>query len=251
MLDTKKLIEMEQKTFTGWDFDYISQRTEKKPLPWDYKTFILNYLKPDDMLLDMGTGGGEFLLSLNHSYNNTCASESYKPNYNLCLNKLKPLGIDVRYFVKDGDIPFSDQVFNMIINRHDSYQPKKVYNSLKDGGVFITQQVGGLNNYLLSQKVLGYPYKDFDQNKWDLEHAVAALEETGFDILFKDEVVSRCKYFDCYTLTYYCKIIQWEFPNFSVDSCLDQLNAINQEIDRNGFVEGQEHRFIIVARKNL
>ena len=35
-------------------------------------------------LLDMETGGGEFLLSLNHSKHNTSAIEGYQPNVELC-----------------------------------------------------------------------------------------------------------------------------------------------------------------------
>ena len=56
----------ENKEFKGWDFSYLDGRIEEEKLPWDYKSFICKYLNKDDMLLDMGTGGGEFLLSLQH-----------------------------------------------------------------------------------------------------------------------------------------------------------------------------------------
>lgn len=53
----------------GWDFSHIEGRyTEETDLPWDYRHIILNYLKPEMKLLDIDTGGGEFLLSLHHPY---------------------------------------------------------------------------------------------------------------------------------------------------------------------------------------
>ena len=51
------------------------------------------HLSKDMNLLDMETGGGEFLLSLNHPYENTSAIEGYKPNVDYCNKILKPLGI--------------------------------------------------------------------------------------------------------------------------------------------------------------
>ncbi len=56
----------EAHAFGGWDFSYLDGRWEDGKLPWGYKKMVLSYLKPSDYLLDMGTGGGEFLLTLNH-----------------------------------------------------------------------------------------------------------------------------------------------------------------------------------------
>lgn len=56
----------------------------------------------------MGTGGGEYLLSLVHPYKNTYATEAYEPNYQLCMRTIKPLGIEVRQLLNDNDLPFED-----------------------------------------------------------------------------------------------------------------------------------------------
>ena len=42
----------------------------------------------------LDTGGGEFLLSLHHPFQNTSATEGYPPNVQLCKETLLPLGID-------------------------------------------------------------------------------------------------------------------------------------------------------------
>ena len=71
-MDKKKLKEewlKEEKMahIQGWDFSHIYGRySEEENLPWDFRTVINKYLKNDMRLLDMETGGGEFLLSLSH-----------------------------------------------------------------------------------------------------------------------------------------------------------------------------------------
>lgn len=73
----------------GWDFSHIRNRyTEEEDLPWDYRETILRYLRPQMRLLDIDTGGGEFLLSLNHPHENTAATEGYPPNAELCRDRL-------------------------------------------------------------------------------------------------------------------------------------------------------------------
>lgn len=173
--------EEEQKVFQGWDFSHLKGRWQYQALPWDYEKIISEYLKSTDRLLDMGTGGGEFLLSLNHPYNLTCATEAYPPNVELCMKKLKPLGIDIRQVNDDVDVPF---------------------------------------------------------------------EDNGFEILMEEEVFTKLKFFDIGALVYFAKIIEWEFPGFSVEGCFDMLCKLHFEIEEKGFVEGTEHRFLIVARKN-
>ena len=41
----------------------------------------------------------------------------------------------------------------------------------------------------------------------------------------------------------------WEFPEFSVKKCFDKLLEMQEVIDKNGFVEGTIHRYLIVAKK--
>lgn len=73
----------------GWDFSHIDGRyTEETDLPWDYQSIILHYLKPEMKLLDVDTGGGEFLLSLHHPHTNTSATEAYPSEYSAMQGNL-------------------------------------------------------------------------------------------------------------------------------------------------------------------
>ena len=72
-------------------------------------------LRDDMKLLDYDTGGGEFLLSLQHPYENTAATEGFPPNVELCEERLLPLGIDLRACSDAAQIPFDDESFDIII----------------------------------------------------------------------------------------------------------------------------------------
>ena len=91
----------------GWDFSHIGERyTEETDLPWNYRDCILRYLKPDMKILDVDTGGGEFLLSLEHPCHNISATEAWPPNVELCTRTLLPLGIDFRAADGKGDLQY-------------------------------------------------------------------------------------------------------------------------------------------------
>ena len=73
----------------GWDFSHLHGRyAEEGDLPWDYREVVRHYLRPDTRLLDLDTGGGEFLLSLGHPPRLTAATENYPPNAALCRERM-------------------------------------------------------------------------------------------------------------------------------------------------------------------
>ena len=198
-------------------------------------------------LLDYDTGGGEFLLSLHHPYENTAATEGYPPNVQLCREKLLPLGIDLRECADASRIPFADASFDIIINRHGDFYPPELYRLLKPGGLFITQQVGSDNDRELVEAVLPGTAKPFPHD--NLPEQKKAFEDGGFEILQADEAYRPIHFYDVGALVWFARIIQWEFPGFSVDSCFDRLLTLQETIDSEGNITGTIHRFLIVAKK--
>lgn len=235
----------EQYAFKGWDFSHIEKRWEHEQIPWDYKEIVLKYIKSSDELLDMGTGGGEFLLTLNHPYNLTSVTEAYPPNVELCKNKLSPLGIEVEQVFDDSDIPYETNKFDIVINRHEAFNVDEVSRILKNDGYFITQQVGGRNNNDLSFKLVNDYSPGINHN---LKNNIYLLQKSGFEIMLSDEIFYKTKFYDIGAVVYFAKIIEWEFPNFSVDSCFEKLCRLKKELDQQGYIYGTAHRFIIVAK---
>ena len=232
----------------GWDFSHIEGRyAEQDDLPWDYRAVIGEYLRPEMRLLDIDTGGGEFLLSLNHPYENTAAMENYLPNVELCKKVLLPLGID--FCPGDGKekLPFDDGSFDMVIDRHGDFNAEEIYRILKPGGLFISQQVGAENDRELVSLLCGGMELPFPEQY--LTISSRKFEKAGFQILRGEECFRPIQFFDVGALVWFARIIQWEFPGFSVDTHLENLLKAQKILEEHGSVDGRIHRFLLVAKK--
>lgn len=233
----------------GWDFSHIHGKfEEERDLPWKYEEIVRRYLRPEMRLLDIDTGGGEFLLSLGHPCNNLAATENYPPNVELCKSKLLSLGIDFQQADGSGPLPFQDQSFDMVINRHGSFHAGEIARVLKTGGFFITEQVGAENDRELVELLL----KDVPQlpfpNQY-LEIARKAFEDAGISAIEASEVFRPIKFWDVGALVWFARIIEWEFPGFNVKDCLENLYRAQELLETKGVIEGKIHRFLLVGRK--
>lgn len=233
----------------GWDFSHIDGRyKEEGDLPWDYRTEILRHLRPEHRILDIDTGGGEFLLSLKHPARLTAATENYPPNVALCRETLTPLGVDFRPASGRGPLPFDDAAFDLVINRHGDFNLKEIYRVLRPGGLFITQQVGAENDRALVEQLLpAPPPPPFPEQYLSIvqEQCLA----TGFTVLAAQEAFRPIRFFDVGALVWFARIIEWEFPSFSVESCLPQLQRLQHCLEEGRPIEGDIHRFFLIAQK--
>ena len=209
-LETQWLYEESIAQIHGWDFSHIEERyQEEDDLPWDYKTLVQKYVRPEDRLLDMDTGGGEFLRSIGHPYELTSVTEGYAPNLELCRKTLSPLGIDVREWQEGEPLPFADGSMDIILNRHGSFEVREIQRVLRPGGIFLTQQVGEDNDRELVELLL-----------------------PGVE-----------------ALVWFAHVISWEFPGFSVERCRKELYRAQEILEKKGDIEGRIHRFMLAARK--
>ncbi|KAF1299250.1 methyltransferase [Enterococcus sp. JM4C] len=246
-LNSWKQSEENQKNFQGWDFSYLEGKYEMAETPWDYRSFVLQYLTDEYQLLDMGTGGGELLQSFAHPKNLTAVTEGWVPNYELLRKELAPQGVNVQFVEEDDRLNFPDQSFDLVTNSHESFSIEEVARVLKPGGFFITQQVGDLNGIQLSSKLIpGFQKLSFPLH---LSTVVNELKQQGFRILYANESYPTQRFFDMDGLIYYAKTIPWEFPDFSVETNFPELLALEEELERQGYIENREHRFIVVAQK--
>ena len=232
----------------GWDFSHIDGRyTEDTSFPWNYRQVIGEYLTIDMKLLDIDTGGGEFLLSLGHPYEYTAATENYPPNVRLCKETLLPLGINFRQADGKSELPFDDAVFDIVINRHGDFNPREIYRVLKSKGVFISQQVGAENDRELVELLCGELPLPFPKQYAD--KTAAAFQQEGFAILRKEECFSQIRFYDVGALVWFARVLPWEFVDFSVDTHVRNLIKAQHVLENEGYIEGKTHRFLIVAQK--
>ncbi|MGM0411676.1 MAG: hypothetical protein ACQEQF_13065 [Bacillota bacterium] len=57
------------------------------------------------------------------------------------------------------------------------------------------------------------------------------------------------RFYDIGAIIYYLKAVPWQISNFSVNRYYDSLKKIHNKIQKKGFIDIEEHRFMIVAKK--
>lgn len=235
--------------FAGWDFSHIiaTGRMSEAPLTWSYTSRLLMPLRKAQSLLDMDTGGGEYLSSLQPLPPLTCATEGYKPNVLIARQRLGPLGVQVYRVDDPHHLPFEDTQFDLIINRHGYYSLREVMRILKPGHQFITQQVGGSINAELNMQLgaENYPYAH-----WTLDYAVRELQEAGWRVIEQKEDHPTRRFFDVGAIVYYLKAIPWQMPDFSVEKYFDKFLKMHDSIQRQGYIDFHSHSFFIIAQKD-
>lgn len=235
----------------GWDFSHIAGRYEEEDdLPWSYREVVKRYLTPDARVLDIDTGGGEFLLSLEHPRHLLAAMEGYPPNAALCRETLPPLGVEFRE-ADGGDerYPFADRSFDLVLDRHGDFRPEEIRRVLRPGGVFLTQQVGAENDRELVELLLD-PAPDLPFPGQYLSAVRAQFEVAGFETLEAEEFFGSIRFWDVGALVWFAGVIPWEFPGFGVKDCLKGLLRAQARLERDGVIEGRTHRFLLAARRS-
>jgi SAM-dependent methyltransferase len=238
--------------FSGWNFSYLDGRMveDGSALTWDYRTSVEAHLPGIQALLDMDTGGGEFLASLKPLPGEICATEKYMPNVAVARRRLEPLGASVYGISDDSQLPLENDRFDLALNRHGSYSPREVFRVLKPGALFITEQIDGAQDNAELNHLLGAPA---GQNwpHWQLPYAVKALEEAGFEIITRDEASPARRFYDVGAIVYYLKAIPWQINDFAVEKYFPRLKEAHERIQREGLIEVHSHLFFIIARKPL
>ena len=237
-----------EQSFSGWDFAFLENRIEEEAIPWDYLEIVHKMLKDAKNLLDMGTGGGEKLASISPLPPKSFATEAYLPNVPIAAGRLNPLGVPV-LAVEDEEkrLPFKDNSFELVLNRHESYHPAELKRIIKPGGRFITQQVGGKDNIQLNEFLQEEVHLEYAS--WDMAFAVQALEEQGFVILQKKEAFPKFVFLDIGAVVFYLKVIEWQIKGFSVELYKEKLKTLHEKILENNGFECFSHRFLIEAIK--
>ena len=228
--DLMNSLKQEMETgFSGWDFSHLtsSGRMQEFPLTWNYRIEISNYISHSNCLLDMGTGGGEFLSSLKNLPGKTSATEGYTPNIEIARKRLSAKGIEVRK-IEDDKLPFDEDAFDLVINRHESFIASEVKKVLANNGIFITQQVGSLNDYNLNMD-LGAKMSEY--TGWGLVKVMNELVGEKFVIVKMKECITHSRFYDAAAIAYYLKCIPWQIEDFSIDKYFNNLRMIQKRIE--------------------
>lgn len=235
---------------TGWDFSYLerTRRMVESPLPWNYYNELLPYLRTGIQLLDMGTGGGEFLSLLPakeryHIY----ATEGFADNIPVARERLATFGATLVSAYEDDQLPFEDTAFDLVINRHESYSIDEVWRILKPGGCFITQQVDGVSDRDIADKI-GHKASN-DVLHWNLAYALQEFIPGQLDVFRQEEHLGYTRFYDAEALIFYIRSMPYLFE----DSAAFDYDRIRQRLGTwfgaHPFLDITNKRFLICARK--
>ncbi len=238
-----------EQEFSGWDFSWMKGRWFDEEPFWGYRQMVVDRMQKIGAMLDMGTGGGEFLASLTDLPKLTCATESYSPNIPIATERLEPLGVKVFPIVDDHTLPFIDEQFDLVINRHESYDLNEVWRILKPGGIFLTQQVGPRNCVELNQFLGADP--EADLLHWTLSKEENLFKQAGFIVLQSHEQILDSRFFDIGAVVFYLKVIEWQIEGFSVEKFEQRLREMHQWIEKHGAFYTTDQRFLIEVQKPM
>jgi SAM-dependent methyltransferase len=240
----------------GWDFSWLGDRLVTEPLPWDYTAMLAGRARESPDLLDLGTGGGEFLASLEHRPPRTVATESWAPNVEIAGERLRQLGVTVVAVdaAPDNDrqddateprLPFPSASFALVAGRHESYLPREVARVLTPGGTFLTQQVGGDYGEYYDALELPRP----SASAWNRELAVTQLERAGLEIVESGETRHATTFADVGALAWYLKAIPWVVDGFSIERHASNLERLDRRLQADGPLTIREPAFWVAALK--
>lgn len=171
--------EADRQPFVGWDFSWIEGRITSAPLPWDYTAAVDEQARRSPDLVDLGTGGGEWLASLPVRPALTVATEAWPPNVPLARARLAPLGAHVVQVAPardntcrplDGEgagLPFASRSLHLVTSRHESFEVREVARVLAPGGWLITQQVDAGNDIEYQALLGGRPEPVDPRDRWE------------------------------------------------------------------------------------
>jgi SAM-dependent methyltransferase len=269
--------------FTGWDFSWLNGRSRTLPLPWDYRAVLAQHAARADAMLDMGTGGGEFLSRLEPRPQHTVAVEGWPPNVEVAASRLRPLGIPVIHYegapdndaqeddepadnepghpASDaaksggprchpghpgqhlGSLPFRHSAFPLVANRHESFRAAEVARVLVPGGTFVTQQVDA-DWHLDFYALLGLE-PPAAVSSW-LPLARRQVERAGLVIGTAQGANEQQQFDDVGALVYYLRVVSWSVPGYRLDRCRDRLRELH-ETSAAWPVTIRQRRFLLIA----
>ncbi len=213
----------------GWDFSFLDGQIQADEPPWSYDELAREALAGARSALDLGTGGGEVLLRLADALpDDTLATEGWAPNLPVATEALAPHGIPVVPYDSETDVrmPFEDERFDVVLDRHESYDAAEVFRVLRPGGMFVTQQVDGRDFEEMHALFGGAPAYSHVTSA----NLRAEAEAAGFAVEDTREWAGSVRFADVAAFVSYVRMVPWEVPDdFSVDRYADRLLALREE----------------------
>ena len=235
----------EKAPFKGWEFSYLKGRYNEGNPNWNYKSIAKRLIEKSNSVLDVATGGGEVFSEILSVFkpNETVAIEGYKPNVSVARKNLKKSSVKVIHANETRMLPFKDEKFDLVLNRHGGLNVKEIGRIISYGGIFFTQQVDGRNLEDLMKEFGAKPKWEFNT----LTNITKQLKSANFEIIEAKEWKGKTVFKDVGALVYFIKVVPWIIDDFSVKKHQAVLEKLQKRIEKKGKLEFTARRFLIFS----
>lgn len=230
--------------FEGWDFRWLEGRCDQAGPSWSYEDLARMALGTASSALDIDTGGGELLASLQPLPAHTVATEAWEPNIAVAMRRLAPLGVEVR-MGDSSKLPAGDGEFDLVLNRHGGFSARETRRVLVPGGHVLMQHVGRGNDADLNAALGAGP----PSYGGDCATMVGELEQTGFRVVEAREETAEFVFFDIGAVVYHLRAVSWQIPDFDVTTYDHELRHLDARIRREGRFVAHDRRYLIRAQR--
>jgi hypothetical protein len=252
------LAEAEARDCSGWNFAWLGGRLHTES-PWDYTAMVLDLVGSSPDLLDMGTGGGEWLSALPTRSPRAVATEAWPPNLGVAAVNLRPFGVPV---VRDegavdnldqacspprGRLPFRSGSFHLIVNRHEAFNVAEVARVLDRGGFFVTQQVDRAN-FDDFYRLLGLDVPADASGSW-LDVATEQARAAGLVVLGSGRGIEWHEFADVGAIAWYLRAVPWGVRDFTIAASRDRLALVHEQLCADGPARIRQTRFWLRAQQ--
>jgi SAM-dependent methyltransferase len=213
----------------------------RQPVPWDYHDIVRRYLRPSDVVLDVGTGAGERLRDLASSFGHGLGIDADPEMVRLARGDAA--AGKLRFLVCSERLESVPGTFDVIIDRHAPFDLSAVAAHLRPGGYFITQQVGE-RNMACVKAALGQPPSPPMVGPQAI--AASGLRPLAFLEYDVEYVVG-----DIESLVFWLNALDPAHADVDGRSALADAAVLNRvlagNVDERGFVTN-EHRYLAIAQ---
>lgn len=170
----------------GWDFHSVRSVTEGAA--WDFCAKVTESCKPTDVLLDIGTGGGEALLPMANAVRLAIGIDRSPGMIETARrHAASSSACHVRFARMDAEkLAFPDGLFDVVSCRHAPFHAGEVARVLKEDGVFLTQQVSERDKWNVKQ-AFGRGQAYGESSGALMRRCAEQLKEAGFTDIHCEE----------------------------------------------------------------
>lgn len=212
--------------------------TTNENTPWSWREKVLDFLKPESRLLQLFPENGKFLFSLGHDPARCTVLVKDKSRF-----PFAPGGVTLAEGEPEGPLPFPENSFDLVLADSVPCEYREVYRVLAPEGFFLTRQLGGGDSRTL-RRLLGIGSRAADFN---LENELPLLQKAGFRAMYRNQAYPLRRFCSLEELETFLAERQLTDPFCGLSS--EQRREVELLFERQGFIENEEHLFLLIGKK--